>query len=80
MTKLHSKSYKQIYMEWIHDKSLCNQRLKEKVTWTRRHKCRFVLPRPSSLRSTDQYDFQSIGGFTHHEICKNKLLFLTFKR
>jgi hypothetical protein len=63
--KLHSKSYKQIYIEWIHGKSLRNKELQRSY---HRFACSLVfISSPSyPTRLKRNYQFESIGGFNQH--------------
>jgi hypothetical protein len=70
--KLRSKSFKEIYMNWIYEKYLRNQQLKELEheykTTRRRTACKlfmqFRLEPP--VRSTDQIRSSSVSGFNQH--------------
>ncbi len=73
--KLHSKSYRQIYIEWMHEKSLRNKKLLELLLndWSRTARviCPPLLsfnqcPSTHPKRSESKYHFQRIGGFHQH--------------
>jgi hypothetical protein len=64
--KLHSKSYKQIYIEWMHEKSLRNQKLINLEEYIHRTACIMCLPPSYPPRPASRYQFQSIGGFNQH--------------
>ncbi|CAF3414387.1 unnamed protein product, partial [Rotaria sp. Silwood2] len=66
-TKLYSKSFKQIYMKWIHEKSSRNIHLRD-ISDSFMHRTACVkgpLPyyRP---RYSNKHTFESIGGFENH--------------
>ncbi|UJR07065.1 hypothetical protein I4U23_011353 [Adineta vaga] len=65
--KLYSKSYKQIYMEWIHEKSIRNQKLNH-MRMDRMHRTACIIISPPSYpqRPAGKHHFQSIGSFTKH--------------
>ena len=65
--KLHSKSYRQIYIEWTHEKSLQNKKLLGLRRFhTNRAACIIRPPRAYPLRPASKYRFKSIGGFDQH--------------
>jgi hypothetical protein len=65
--KLHSKSYRQIYMEWMHEKSLRNKKLLESQRhYIRKLACRRSSPPSYPLRPATKQQFPSIGGFNQH--------------
>lgn len=65
--KLHSKSYKQIYMEWMQDKTIKNQKLKGfQIFRCYRTACRIRPPPVYPARPADQYQFQFVGVFNRH--------------
>jgi hypothetical protein len=65
--KLHSKSYKQIYIEWIHEKSLRNKKLLDlEKHYMHRLACIMCRIPLYPLRPASKYKFQSIGGFDQH--------------
>jgi RNA polymerase subunit RPABC4/transcription elongation factor Spt4 len=75
--KLHSKSYKDIYMEWMQEKSLRNKQLLEAQRgYIRKLACRRCgTPRPSyPLRPATQQQFTSIGGFSQHPNTREEML------
>ncbi|CAF1377810.1 unnamed protein product [Adineta ricciae] len=65
--KLYSKSYKQIYIEWIHEKSIRNQKLNQ-IRMERMHRtaCIICLPPSYPQRPAGKHHFQSIGSFKQH--------------
>jgi hypothetical protein len=65
--KLHSKSYKQIYMGWMHKKFIRNRKLLElQVYYMFRTACIICRPPEFPLRHAKEYRFESIGGFDKH--------------
>ncbi|CAF4541584.1 unnamed protein product [Rotaria sp. Silwood2] len=64
-TKLHSKSFKQIYMDWMHGQCLHNKRLC-RVTLSMRAPCILIPPPLFPIRPTGQHNFEYIGGFNQH--------------
>ncbi|CAF1236687.1 unnamed protein product [Rotaria sordida] len=64
-TKLYSKSFKQIYMDWMHGKCLHNKRLR-RITLSFRTSCALIPPPVFPTRPTGKYNLESIGGFTQH--------------
>ena len=65
-TKLHSKSFKQIYMDWMHEKYLRNIQLHKRLAKWYRTACSRPPPPSYPIRSTRQHQFESIGGFSQH--------------
>ncbi len=64
-TKLYSKSFKQMYMEWIYEKCLHNINVYDMTTFftTACIRC----PPPSyPVRPASKHRFESIGGFSQH--------------
>ncbi len=65
--KLYSKSYKQIYMEWMHEKIIRNKKLLElEAYYMDRTGCIICSPPAYPLRAAKEYRFTSIGGFDKH--------------
>ncbi|CAF1156312.1 unnamed protein product [Rotaria sordida] len=63
--KLYSKPFKQIYMEWIHEKCLRNAKLRNQLGW-HTTACIRCLPPLYPIRSTTNSQFEPIGGFDKH--------------
>ncbi|CAF3529452.1 unnamed protein product [Rotaria sp. Silwood1] len=63
--KLYSKSFKQIYMDWMHGKCLHNKHLR-RMGLSIRTACVRISPPVFPTRPTGKYNFESIGGFTQH--------------
>jgi len=65
--KLPYKSYKQVYIEWMHEKSLRNNILTQfKRNHWGRTACILCPPPSYPKRPESKYRFQSIGGFQQH--------------
>ncbi|CAF3859124.1 unnamed protein product [Rotaria sordida] len=63
--KLYSKPFKQIYMEWIHEKCLRNVKLRYQLGW-HTTACIRCLPPLYPIRLTTNSQFEPIGGFDKH--------------
>jgi hypothetical protein len=77
--KLPYKSYKQVYIEWMHEKSLRNRKLlKVQRHYMFRTAC-VIDPTPSytlrtyPIRSRNESQFEIIGGFDQHPNSKQDL-------
>jgi len=77
--KLPYKSYKQVYIEWMHEKSLRNRKLlKAQRHYGFRTACVICPPSSSTLRtypirSRNENQFEIIGGFHQHPNSKQDL-------
>ncbi len=63
------KSYKHIYIKWIHQKNLRNKELKELFESSRymyRTACIILPPLPSPRSSPNKRQLESIPGFNQH--------------
>jgi hypothetical protein len=63
--KLYSKSFKQIYMDWIYIKSLRNIKL-QRISRYYEKSCVIRLPPPYPIRPIVKHQFAVIGGFHQH--------------
>ncbi|CAF0853889.1 unnamed protein product [Adineta steineri] len=70
-TKLHSKSYKEIYIDWMYEKYLRNIELEEVEAHYHEYSSNFACGEPCEpprypIRPEGQHRFASIGGFKQH--------------
>ncbi|CAF1310715.1 unnamed protein product [Rotaria sp. Silwood1] len=65
--KIYSKSFKQIYLDWIYMKCLRNAKLRAMSDWFHSACDMILLPSYSChIRPTDNQQFEAIGGFHQH--------------
>ncbi|CAF0885329.1 unnamed protein product [Rotaria sordida] len=66
-TRLYSKSFKQIYMDWMYEKYLRNTQLQKMGRWTRTGCANHgTIPPLYPLRPMSKHQFETISGFLQH--------------
>ncbi|CAF1306571.1 unnamed protein product [Rotaria sordida] len=71
-TKLYSKSFKQIYIDWFYQKCLHNRDLQSRTT-IRRNGCFIGVYPGFSVQPIGKHKFEPIGGFTQHPISSSEM-------